>query len=278
MPTRRIPHLGHALLFLVLLLAATLGTELVALGLSGAFKSGHAALLAIQNQRLQLIVNMVSYLVALAFCWFTFPALWGRSFLDGIQWNASAIRPLLALAGVLLGLTAEAASTLLPIPKQAPLEDLFRNPALIWLLAIFGTFLAPLFEEIFFRGFLLPGIAIAVDYLSLPRPVDPMGQPDRFAALANLDAWRGSDAYSTRALVTASILTSICFGLIHAPQLGLSWPSVALLMTVSLVLCYVRLRFRSVAASTLIHACYNFFLFATIFLATGGFRHLDRAV
>jgi uncharacterized protein len=277
MPTRRIPHLGHALLFLVLLLAALLAAEVLIIGVAGGFKSTHAAFLAMQDQRLQLISNMVGYVLALGFCWVTFPALWHRSFLDGIQWNAAAVRPLLALGGVVLGFTAQAVTALLPTPKDVPMQELFRNPGLIWLLAFFGTLLAPLFEEIFFRGFLLPGIAIAVDYFRLPKPLDPMGQPDPIAAIETLDAWRASDDFSTPALIIASIITSICFGLIHAPQLGFTWPAVSLLATVSLLLCYIRIRFKSVAASTLIHACYNFSVFVTLFIATGGFRHLERA-
>ena len=271
MPTRRIPHLGHAVLFLVLLIAALLAAEILVLGVSGSFKNTEASLQGMQNQRLQLIANMIGYVVALGFCWITFPALWHRSFLDGIHWNSAAVRPLLALGGILLGFAAQAVTTLLPTPKNAPMEELFRNPGLIWILAFFGTVLAPLFEEIFFRGFLLPGIAIAVDYLRLPRSSDPID------AITTLDAWRASEEFSTPALIGASIITSICFSLIHAPQLGFSWPAVALLATVSLVLCYVRIRFKSVAASTLIHTCYNFSVFVTLFIATGGFRHLERA-
>jgi len=33
---------------------------------------------------------------------------------------------------------------------------------------------------------------------------------------------------------------------------------------------------RSLAASTLVHACYNFMLFSTMLVATGGFRHFDK--
>ena len=44
----------------------------------------------------------------------------------------------------------------------------------------------------------------------------------------------------------------------------------------SLVLCFVRLRLRSVMASTLIHASYNATIFLTAFVATGGYRHLDK--
>jgi membrane protease YdiL (CAAX protease family) len=45
---------------------------------------------------------------------------------------------------------------------------------------------------------------------------------------------------------------------------------------VSLVLCAVRLVTRSLAASTLVHACYNFLIFSTMFVGTGGFRHFDK--
>ncbi len=38
----------------------------------------------------------------------------------------------------------------------------------------------------------------------------------------------------------------------------------------------VRIRLRSVLASTLVHASYNFAVFFTAFIATGGYRHLDK--
>jgi membrane protease YdiL (CAAX protease family) len=47
-------------------------------------------------------------------------------------------------------------------------------------------------------------------------------------------------------------------------------------MSVSLILCGVRLKTRSLAASTLVHACYNFILFSTALISSGGFRHLDK--
>ena len=278
MANRRIPHLGHLCLFLLFTVLSFIATELLVLAFSGAFHSTSQTLVAMQNPRLQIIANMLCYIVALLVAYLVFPRLWNRPFLTGIHWNGAAARPVLALVGLAVGFAAQGVTTLLPAPKDLPMEDLFRNPAIIWLLVAFGTLLAPLFEEIVFRGFLLPGIAIAVDYLSLPKPLDPIGQPDPYAAMEVLESWRSSDAFSTRALVVSSILTSLCFGLIHAPQLGFSWSSVGLLALVSLVLCYVRLRTRSVAASTILHASYNLSVFITLFVATGGFRHLERAV
>ncbi len=264
MSIRRIPNLGHFLLMLLLLALSFLSSEIVGLGMTGSLHGMDAAARAMLNQRLQLSVNISAYIVTLAAAAVFFPALWRRPFLVGISWNFRATTLRLLPVGLVLGFVAQGFSALLPVPKDIPVEALFRNHALIWTLALFGTLLAPVFEEILFRGFLLPACALAIDYLRLPRDLEA------------LDTWRSSDIFSGRALVFSSLLTSLLFALIHAPQLGLSWPSVSLLAVVSLILCYVRLRTGSVAASTLVHASYNFSVFLTLFLTSDGFRHLDR--
>jgi membrane protease YdiL (CAAX protease family) len=68
----------------------------------------------------------------------------------------------------------------------------------------------------------------------------------------------------------------VLFVLIHGPQLAWTLSALGLLMAVSLLLCVVRIRMRSVAASALVHGCYNLSVFVTLFVATGGFRHLDK--
>ena len=261
MPSQRIPNLLHLLLLLALTLLSFLFSEALILALHH-----HQPMLdTLADARLQIFASVLTYLLTLCACFAAFPPLWHRSFLEGVHWNATAVKPLFALAGLVLGFLTQGASTLLPTPKNdLPVEVLFHNPALIWLLAAFGTLLAPLFEEIVFRGFLLPGVAILVDYMALPRDHDAHA------------AWRNSDAFSTRAWTISALITSVLFALIHAPQLGYTWPAVALLVGVSLILCLVRIRARSVAASTLVHAFYNLSVFVTLFVSTGGFRHLDR--
>jgi membrane protease YdiL (CAAX protease family) len=48
------------------------------------------------------------------------------------------------------------------------------------------------------------------------------------------------------------------------------------LIAVSLVLCWVRINTRSLAASVLVHASYNFMIFSLMLIGTGGFQHLDK--
>jgi membrane protease YdiL (CAAX protease family) len=266
MPTTRIPNLLHFLFFLGLTFFAFLLSEAVLFTLT----HGSPVEATLANQRLQLIVNAATYVLALLAAWFTMPVFWHQPFLSGLRWNASAASAQLGLLGLAMGFVAQVVSQFIPHPKDLPIEEMFHNPATIWFLAFFGVILGPLFEEVVFRGFLLPGIAHAVDYLRIPRDPDPM------ATLENHIAWRSSPANSAGALTVSSLITSLLFALIHAPQLGYTWAAVALLVCVSVVLCVVRIRTGSVAASTVVHGCYNLSVFLSLFVTTGGFRHLDR--
>ena len=130
----------------------------------------------------------------------------------------------------------------------------------------FGVTFAPFVEEVAIRGFLLPALATAWDWVvekSTGRPAPP------------LDA-NGHPEWSISAMVAASIATSLPFALMHAQQTGWSPGPFILLSTVSLILCAVRVQTRSLAASTLVHASYNFILFTSALIASGGFRHFDK--
>jgi hypothetical protein len=94
----------------------------------------------------------------------------------------------------------------------------------------------------------------------LPRPLDANGHPE----------------WSIPAMVIASIATSLPFALMHAAQTGWSLGPFLLLVVVSLILCAVRLYTRSLAASTLVHACYNFLIFFIMLVGTSGFQHFEK--
>jgi membrane protease YdiL (CAAX protease family) len=266
MPTARLPNLLHFLFFLGLTFFAFLPSEAAVLALT----HGTPVETTLADQRLQLIVNVATYLIALTAAWFAMPVFWQQPFPVGLHWNAARANWGLGLLGLVLGFAAQGVTQLLPPTKDLPIDAFFRNPALIWFLVFFGVILGPLFEEVVFRGFLLPGIAIAVDYVRIPRDPDPL------VSLENLIAWRSSSSFSKLALTISSLVTSLLFAFIHAPQLGYTWPAVALLASVSIVLCVVRVRTGSVAASFTVHGCYNLSVFLTLFVTTGGFRHLDR--
>jgi membrane protease YdiL (CAAX protease family) len=260
-PARRIPHIGHAILFFSLALFFVLACQLAI------FSLAHIHLEATsQHAGLALASQALSYLLTLTVSAWLFPYVWQVSFLQGIQWNVLAARRYwywIVAGGVLLCTAAQAMMQLVPTPKTAMMDSLL-TPHTGWLLMGFAVLLAPLTEEIAFRGFLLPALATAYDWLALER------------SPAGIDRWQRSSMNSSFALLFAAIFSSIPFALLHADQLSHAWGVLGVLYGVSLVLSYVRIRTHSLACSVLMHATYNLSIFVIILITTGGFRHLEK--
>ena len=209
----------------------------------------------------------LTYLATLAVSWFIFPLLWQRPFAEGIQANlAAARRNALRLIpiGIILSFIVQAISSLITMPKNIPMDDFFRTASDVWLVTAFGTLLAPLFEEILFRGFLLPRLRHRLR-LALAPP-----HPRRPRTMAH------QQQTHPPALVFSAVLTSILFALLHGLQTAFTWPVLLLLFCVSLILSYVRLRLRSVLASTLVHVSYNARSSSSPSSPPAAIRHLDK--
>ncbi|HEY2859791.1 MAG TPA: CPBP family intramembrane glutamic endopeptidase [Terracidiphilus sp.] len=224
---------------------------------------------AANDLRFTLGGQVIWYLIALGLWRVFFPLVWHESFFSGIEWRVGAA---FRLRWQLFG-TASACFVLaiidaivLPGPKEAPIDQVFRMPGGAWVLFLFGVTLAPVMEEFIFRGFLLPALCIAWDW-SAERLLDrPAPSPDE----------EGKTRWSKPAMIFGAIVTSVPFALMHGQQTSYAAGTFVLLVSVSLGLSWVRLRTRSVAASTVVHACYNFLLFAFMLLGTGGFKHMDK--
>jgi membrane protease YdiL (CAAX protease family) len=197
-----------------------------------------------QEAQLTILVvpaQMGAYGVVLLFMFTLVRHRYGRPFWEEVHWRWPGSHGLIfAAAGSVLALAVELSSDLLPIPKALPIEKFFHGPMDAYLMAALGVLAAPLIEELFFRGFLYP---VAARRMGVPLGV---------------------------------VFTAAVFAVIHASQLGHAWGPLLLLFVVGLVLTITRARTGSVARSYLIHVSYNFTLFALMFYATGGFRHLER--
>jgi membrane protease YdiL (CAAX protease family) len=261
-PARRIPHLGHAVLFFAIaLFFLNLTTLVLFSALRVHLDAGEL------HPGLALSAETLAYAFTLLIAAWLFPRLWRHSFLHGIQWNVLAARRRwywIVAGGILVSICMQVLVTVLPHPDKVPLDDLIRTTRGAWFTATFAVLIAPLMEEIAFRGFLLPALATAYDWLALERTP------------AGIQRWQNSSLHSTPALIFAAIFSSVPFALIHAPQLSHAWGIVGVLYGVSLVFSFVRIRTHSVACSTLMHATYNMAVFVTIFFSSGGFRHLEN--
>jgi membrane protease YdiL (CAAX protease family) len=194
--------------------------------------------------RVPLVVvagQSLAYLLILAYMYVLVTRERGRpNFLAAIHWNWPSNIAVYVLAGFILSLALQAVAHFLPIPKELPIDSYFRTPAEAWALGILRVTLAPLMEELFFRGFLYPVLARRLGVL--------------FAVL----------------------ITALGFALLHGAQLMFSWGPVLVIFLVGLVLTIVRAKTDSVAAGVIIHMAYNGTITVAMFAATDGFRHLEK--
>jgi membrane protease YdiL (CAAX protease family) len=320
-PSAAIPHIGHTLLFglLVVLAGFVIGVifELVLMHVAPHMREPAEQM---QTDPLLVIpVEALIYAVAAGAGFLIFPLFWNRPFGQGVHWRAFIARRhwwALVGVGVATSVIVQVLSNFLPIPKELPIDKFFTHPLGVWLIAVFGVTVAPAFEELAFRGFLLPSLASSWDWVMqrARTPHEPLGVPHQTtesewrqqaavhsslppdeASLfhqggtepdfnaerrSGYSSKRGSSdsdpRWSLPALVFSTIITSISFAMLHGAQLAHSFAPLAVLFAVSVVLCITRLRFHSLAASTVVHSMYNATIFVMLFIGTDGFRHLDK--
>ena len=151
------------------------------------------------------------------------------------QWAAGFVA-----SGMAFALAVEFVSRYLPIPKSLPIDKYFSEVTGAYLMALFGVTLAPLLEELFFRGMLYP--------------------------------WVKRVAGTTAAV----LLTATTFAFIHGAQLGYAWAPLLSIFVVGVAFTLVREYSGSVAASFLVHCGYNLTLFGLLWFGSDGFRHLEK--
>lgn len=266
----RTPNLGHVLVLGILGIFGFLGAGLLTRSALYFHLWGVSTIQAAITDVHYTIATMASlYILTFVSAALIFPIIWQKSMAAGLQWNAEAamrrITPLLGAAGLCF-ILAMVDEVVLPGPTNAPIDKMFDTSAAAWLLFAFGVTFAPLFEETIFRGFLLPAFATAFDWSLEKAAHKPAPQLDM----------HGHPQWSLAAMVFASILTSVPFALMHAEQTGWSLGPFLLLVAVSLILSWARLSTRSLAASVMVHASYNFLLFSLMLVGTHGFKHLEK--
>ena len=264
-----IPHLGHFCVFAALVLFTLIGSAIGTLVVLHIARPHIAIpkLIGAVTQNIAIAISMqaVWYGVLWALTALVFGLWWKATadvgFAQGIRWNGALMQRwflLLAGTGVATGLLITLAGNFVPMPKAPPiLEDLTRSRAGAWSLMVFGVTLAPLTEELAFRGLLLPG------FVNVFRWLEQRGSMTE-------------SAMRVLGIPVSIVLTSIPFAMMHSQQVSHAWGPVLLIGCVSIILCIVRLRTNSLACSVLVHAFYNLTLFTGLLIQTDGFRHLEK--
>ena len=192
--------------------------------------------------RVMLLAQALSYVAVLLFMHALVVRHYHRRFADAVRWHWPREHRWLAylLGGMALAVVVQLVSVLLPIPKTLPIDKYFQSRSAAYIMSIFGISMAPLVEELFFRGFLYPVLARRLG------------------------------------IAFGVVLTALGFALVHASQLSSAWAPLLVLFMVGLVFTVVRVVTRNVAPGFLMHVGYNFMLFAMLYIATDRFRHMER--
>lgn len=164
-------------------------------------------------------------------------------------WRSLGWKPL-RLNGILTGLAggfglallASLCLWLLPDNQSFPLEKLFTSRAASIAICAFAVLIAPVVEELVFRGLLF---AIS----------------ERLAGLN-----------------TAVIVTALLFAGLHAPEYWHAWNHLLIITMVGFVFSFVRAFTDNLAPSTVLHIGYNFLIVLGVFFSTKHFQTFSAII
>jgi membrane protease YdiL (CAAX protease family) len=182
----------------------------------------------------QVLLQGTMNVILVGFIAFLIKVVHKESFLETIHWFRTpnfATGFLIAL-GATLAISILIASSFFPPSEPTPIEKLLSSTKAIYLFALFGVGVAPLFEETIFRGFLF-------------KVLYDIGGPS-----------------------VAVPSTAVLFALLHVPQLWGSWAGVALIFVVGYILSAIRQRSNSLIPSFIVHTSYNAMLFGVFAMST----------
>lgn len=151
---------------------------------------------------------------------------YGKPVFSSLGWRRTVTERtimLIGLGGFLLSPAVSIVASLLHTPEVHidALEQLEKYPLILAAFGVMAVTIAPLFEELLFRGFLQPLLCRSLGILG------------------------------------GILLTALLFGALHAPEYKFAWQYVAAISFVGFVLGVVRYRTGSIIPSTVMHACYN---------------------
>jgi uncharacterized protein len=164
-----------------------------------------------------------------------FRTQYDRPFWRSLRWVAPRL-PLISIVagGVALALGVLVLGILMRTPRtEGPLMELLKDPTSLILIVIYGSIVAPVCEELLFRGFLQPLL------------VRSLG------------------------VVAGILATAVPFGMLHFQEYGKSWRHVILISISGVVFGWMRQATGSTRAAAVMHSSYNAFQFALLLVAKG---------
>lgn len=192
-----------------------------------------------------LIVNQsIIYGLILGYIYFLVVVSYRLRFWSGLNWRPPTSRQVIGfvLGGVVLGIAIAHAPRLLPDREDFPLEQLFSSPRAAYAVGVFAVLVAPVIEELIFRGVL-------------------------FAFFDHLVGSRFAIA-----------MTALLFAGLHVPEYWGAWNHVLLIGVVAVTLSLARGLSGSLAPSVTLHLSYNLSLMVALFFASKHFHAIQSVL
>ena len=187
--------------------------------------------ISVTNRAIELLpAQFVGYGFLFALLWMLFRFQYGEPFWRSLGWvDPPLTATRVVMFGVLLAVAVAVTSVLLQTPDiNSPMKEFLTRRSSVLLLAIFGTTLGPLCEELAFRGFMQP------------------------LFVRSLGA------------VPGILLAAVPFGLLHLQQYGWSWRHGLLITLAGAAFGWMRHVTGSTKASVIMHVAYNSMFFLAL--------------
>jgi membrane protease YdiL (CAAX protease family) len=172
---------------------------------------------------LGLVLQTVFYILVYFGFRFTLGVRYGRPVMTSLGWRRTHFSVVLAMGGgVALAFLVGLIAGLLHTPQVSTPIDMFSKSSFtLVLFAVFAVVIAPVTEELFFRGFLQPLFS------------------------------------RTFGVIAGILITAVIFGGLHAPEYSWAWQYASAVAFAGAVFGWVRYRANSIIPSTIMHGCYN---------------------
>jgi membrane protease YdiL (CAAX protease family) len=213
-------------------LAILLGAGFVSLAASFVALAVFSRFLPFGKPFQALVAQLLFYALFLASMYALLKVRYGQPFWISLGWKVPFRGTLIALiGGPFLAITMGYIGHLIRTPDiQLPFHEMLADLPTTILFGVLVVGLGPLFEELTFRGFLMP---------LLVRSLGPAG---------------------------GILLTALLFGALHAPEYRWSWQHILLVSLAGAVFGLVRQTTGSTAAATFMHCTYNLTQFAAFLI------------
>jgi len=230
-PRRPFWRYTDLLLFIGLALAATAFATILAAGCMAVWPK-----LKADPSGLLLVLQLGLYLLFYVCFWLVFRIRYDQPVFRSLGWRASGFPlPLAVVIGPALAFFVSLIASQLHTPAiKTPFDTMVNSPPTFILFALTAIVAAPVFEELFFRGFLQPLLC------------------------------------RTFGIFTGILITAAIFGSAHGAEYKWTWQYILAVGIVGFVFGWVRERTDSIIPSTVMHGCYNAVFVGALYFSKHG--------